>query len=237
MPTSVDLPSRYVAGLDRLHRARFDEAIEGVLKPGMSVLDAGSGRTPAVGPTRRPPRVHYVGFDIDKGELDAAPEMAYDERRVGDVTQFVPELAGRFDVVLSMFLLEHVRPLDAALENMRTYLKPGGVMIAQLAGGRSPAALLNRAIPHGAARVALRLVDGLRRSSSQGAFPSEYDRCTYHELAAMMRRWTSAEITPQHTGAIYFSFSSIVLKAYLALEQQTLRRPDGATWYLIVATR
>lgn len=237
MAATVELPPRYVAGLDRLHRFRFDEAVEGVLQPGMAVLDAGSGRTPAVGPSRRPREVHYVGFDIDEGELDAAPETAYDERHVGDVTRFVPELADRFDVVLSMFLLEHVRPLDAALDNMRQYLKPGGVMIAQLAGGRSPAALLNRAIPHQAARVALRLIDGLRRSSSQGAFPSEYDRCTYHQIAAMMDGWSSITITPQHTGAIYFSFSPVVLKAYLALEQQTLHRVDGATWYLIVATR
>ena len=104
------------------------------MRPGMSVLDLGSGKMPALNPDCRPAGLNYVGLDITAGELARAPSGSYDETVVSDVLEFRPELEGRFDLALSLFLFEHVEPLNAAIENVRRYLRPGGRLIAQLAG-------------------------------------------------------------------------------------------------------
>src|ERR671915_321180 len=67
-------------------------------------------------------------------------------------------------------VLDHVRPLDKALENMRRYLEPGGGMVSRLSGGRSVSALLNRAVPH---RAAIWLETTLRGRDPQSIFPAQ----------------------------------------------------------------
>ena len=58
--------------------------------------------------------------------MEHAPEGSYDEMFVGDITKRVAELEGRFDLIICFQVLEHVKPLDDAIENLRCYLRPGG---------------------------------------------------------------------------------------------------------------
>ncbi len=104
-----------------------------VLEPGVRILDVGAGHSPTLATEERPEGCHYVGLDISRGELEAAPSGAYDELLAHDITKpLAPEEP--FDVVLSWQVFEHLRPLDAAVENLRQALRPGGTLIAQLSG-------------------------------------------------------------------------------------------------------
>ena len=234
--STAGLPSRYETRLDRIWRYAFDQKIEEVMRPGVAVLDAGSGRAPAISRGARPADCFYVGLDISSSELEHAGPDAYDETWGRDLTVLEPALEERFDFVISLFLLEHVRPIDAAIENMRLYLKPGGALIAQFAGGRSISGWLNRLLPHRAATELVRHLTVNR--SSENIFPAHYDRCYPSALLPTMAAWSSVDFTPQYTGAThYFDFSDVARRLYLGIENQTLNRPDAATWYLITAVR
>ena len=120
---------------------------------------------------------------------------------------------------------------------MRSYLRPGGRLVAQLAGGRSIPGLLNRAIPHAAAtQLVTRLSFG--RYSTDTVFPAHYDRCHWSGLQAAFGGWNDVAITPQFTGAQYFSFARPVLVPYLLAEEAMCRRRmvERAVWYLVTAT-
>lgn len=230
------LPPRYSTSFDDLWRWEFDHAVAAILRPGMSVLDVGSGRRPAIAPSRRCPGVRYVGLDISGDELAAAPPGSYDEMVRADITTLTPALLGRFDLVVSLFLLEHVHPIDSALRNMRRYLRPDGLMVAQLGGGRSVRGMVNRTVSRA---LAVRLVHRLAPRSRKSLPASPYHRCTYHELEEMLDEWRDVDITPLFTGAQDFRRLGPLYAAYLGYEEWTFRRGrvDAAAWYLVRARR
>jgi SAM-dependent methyltransferase len=228
------LPSRY----DRDFWDRpFRRELERILQPGLRILDVGSGARPAIAPEDRPPDCIYVGLDISAQELARAAPGSYDEAIVADVVAHRPELDARFDLVVSWFVLEHVKPIDAALDNMRRYLGPGGWLLAQLAGGRSPSGLANRAIPHSLAKV---LLERLLGQDPRRVFPAHYDRCHRSALIELLSGdWEQKEVRALHTGAFYARFSRLLTGLFVAYEEWVCRHrwDDLATYYLLVARR
>lgn len=204
------------------------------LVPGVRILDVGSGRKPALAPERRPEGCFYAGLDLSRAELQSAPEGSYDAMIEGDATRPLSQLHDRFDLILSWQVLEHVKPLDAALEHLRSYLRPGGRMVAQLSGGFSVFGLINRAIPPPVAVWTLRNLIG---RDPETVFPAYYDRCYYKPLVEMLEPWSRAEVYPLFRGAIYFRFSHAIQAAYLVYENWAVRgeRRNSATHYLLVA--
>ena len=158
-----EIPERYKTPLDAWFRGRLSAA----LQPGATVLDVGAGRRPSVAPDERPPGCTWVGLDISGGELAKSPRGGYDEIHVADITDHVGELDGRFDLVVSFQVLEHVRSLDEAIANIHRYLKPGGRMVVQFSGAFSPFAVANRLLPHSAARFLVTHLPGTRRTAGR----------------------------------------------------------------------
>jgi len=177
-----------------------------------------------------------VGLDISKDELLAAPAGSYDEIVAANVAHFSPELEGRFDLAVSWQVLEHVKPLDLAFENLRQYLRPGGRLVAQFSGTFSVFGLLNKSLPRPASEWILRTFLGRSRES---IFPAPYHRCWYNALRQIGASWTSFEITPLYLGAIYFPFSRSLQGAYIAYEEwaERQRHWNLAGYYRVVATR
>jgi SAM-dependent methyltransferase len=226
-----ELPERYVP---EFWLRPFHERVEASLRPGQAILDVGSGRAPTVVPADRPPGVRYVGLDISSAELAAAGEGAYDERVVSDVSRAIPDLAGRFDLVLSYQVFEHVKPLPAALDHVHSYLKPGGVMLAQLSGAFSLFGLLNRVVPE---KVGKKAMDRLLNRDPDSVFPAFYDHSWHTALARALAPWESAEIIPLYTGAGYLAFARPLQALYLGFEELACRRDwrNLASYYIIVA--
>jgi SAM-dependent methyltransferase len=200
------------------------------------VLDVGAGARPAFGPESRPAGVHYVGIDVSAAELGRAELTAYDETRVSDVLEFIGEWESRFDLIVSWQTLEHVKPLAVAVENLRRYLRPGGLLVAHLSGSRAAYAVASRLLPHTAAQwVSARLLG----RDPDTMFPTHYDRCHYQALLELLSPWREVEVVPRYAGADYFSFSRRLRSLYLLYENWAFRhdRRSLATHYLISARR
>lgn len=216
--------------------APFRAALQAELRPGCVVIDVGGGRNPAISRSDLPADGTYIGIDLSERELAAAPIGSYDRAIGADVTKPQPELEGTADLVVSWQVLEHVAPLDDAIANIHSYLRPGGLFVAQLSGGRSAFALINRLIPHGLAKIAMAR---LLHRDPETVFPAPYDRCTYSALSRTLEGWSEVRITPRYRGATYFSFLPPLQILYLRLEDLMARgqHKDLATHYLVEARR
>lgn len=225
------LPSRYDHRLQDVFLAHVDS----VMRPGIRILDIGSGRAPTIPPSDRPPGCRYVGTDIDAAELAAAPAGSYDLAIAADATQPLP-VDERFDLILSWQVLEHVDSMASTLEAFHGALADGGTLLAQLSGSRAAFAVLARALPH---RARVLIMSRLLGHAEEEKFPTRYDACTDKELRALLGSWSTVEIVPFYRGGSYFLFSGALLKGYLAYENAVARRQlrGLATHYLVVATR
>lgn len=231
---SVDrglLPARYGYAMQDVFR-RHAAAL---LEPGIAILDVGSGRNPSIAPEHRPPGCRYVGLDISAAELRSAPAGAYDRTIAHDVTRPLPA-AEQFDLLLSWQVLEHVRPLAGALDNLRAALRPGGTMLAQLSGSFAAFSLLAHVIPHRARVWAMARFLG---HAEEEKFPTHYDHCWATALERMCASWSSVTLIPFYRGAVYFSMWRPLQLAYLGYESAISARQvrNLATHYLLIARR
>jgi cyclopropane fatty-acyl-phospholipid synthase-like methyltransferase len=226
------LPARYGESI----QDRFHLLASPALKPGVRILDVGSGRDPTFQRAALPPNARYVGLDVSHSELLQAPDGAYSDVVVNDVGERMAELEGGFDVIVSWQVLEHVASLKAALDNMRAYLRPGGLLVAEFSGSYSAFALGNRLLP---ARLGQQVAGRLLRVDEEDVFPAHYDRCSHHGVTRLMTDWTRHELTPYFRGAVYFRRMPPLLKAYLSYENWIERHgcADLATHYLLVAEK
>lgn len=225
------LPQRYGFAMQDV----FLENVRPLLKPGVAILDVGAGRSPTIAREHRPSGCRYVGLDVSEDELRNAAPGAYDRTIAHDITK--PLAADEaFDLVLSWQVLEHVKPLDQALDNLRAVLHPGGTMLAQLSGSFSAFALLARAVPH---RLRVWALARYLGHPEEEKFPTHYDHCYARALERMLAPWTSVTLHPFYRGAVYFGMWRPLQRAYLGYESLIARRDvrNLATHYLIVATR
>lgn len=226
------LPERYA----ERWRAPFFERVEPAIVPGMTILDVGSGRTPTIPADQRPANSHYVGLDISATELNAALMGSYDETLVGDLTKRESLLEDRFDLIVSWQVLEHVESLKSTLDNLHSYLRPGGRLVAQLSGSFAAFALISRVVPY---RVSVRLMECLLGISPETRFQTQFDRCYYGALKRLLSGWQCHEIVPRYRAGRYFAFSNSLLRMYLAYENWLARtgRLNLATHYIIVGVK
>jgi 2-polyprenyl-6-hydroxyphenyl methylase/3-demethylubiquinone-9 3-methyltransferase len=229
---SARIPSRY-----EYHPAdQFADAIRPRLRPGIAILDVGSGRRPAIDPAARPAGSRYVGLDISASELSRAADDAYTETVVADVSTALPQLDRRFDLLVSWQVLEHVASTERALANMHRYLRPGGALVAVLSGRFAVYGVVNRLVPDRLARWSLRTFLGRDPAS---VYTAHYDRCDHRGLTELLASWRTAQVTPIYQGGAYLNFAKPVRAAYLSYESWAVRsgRTNLATHYLVVAER
>jgi SAM-dependent methyltransferase len=225
------LPARYGYRLQDV----FLEHLTPLLRPDIAVFDVGAGRSPTLPLLGRPAGCRYVGLDVSADELAAAPAGAYDETIAADVTAPFA-LSEPVDLALSWQVLEHVKPIDRAFENLHDSLRPDGTLLAMLSGGRAVFAVLARLMPHA---VRSQIMVRLLHHEADEKFPTAYDRCTAGALEGMLARWSDVQVIPFYRGATYFNMSRTLQRAYLVYENELERRAwrDFATHYLVVATR
>jgi SAM-dependent methyltransferase len=217
-------------------RSRFYAAIRAELRPGIRILDLGSGRLPTIPREWLPPDASYVGLDVSRHELESAPAGGYDEVVVADIQADVPALHDSVDLAVSWQMLEHVRLMAPAVANVRAYLRDGGLFVATLSGGWSLFAIANRLVPHRIARAALHRLLGRDPAT---VFPAPYDSCTASALRRHLAGWSEVNVVPIYQGAMYFGFFQPLQALYLAFEDAIARgnHEDLATHYLVIARK
>jgi ubiquinone/menaquinone biosynthesis C-methylase UbiE len=118
----------------RVNRARFIVDHLG-LEPGMKALDAGCGPGRVTVPLARAvgPEGEVVALDVQEGMLARAREKV-DEAGLGNVRYLHSELGGgdlpanAFDRAVLVSVLGEIPDQSAALEELYSALKPGGVL-------------------------------------------------------------------------------------------------------------
>lgn len=113
----------------------------------LRILEAGCGREWLF----RMDDVDYelTGIDLDGAALEARKRDRRDLHHgiVGDLRTVDLE-PGRYDIIYSAFVLEHVEGAGRVLENFVRWLKPGGIVIVRVPDLNSAQAFIARLTPH-----------------------------------------------------------------------------------------
>ncbi len=179
------------------------ELLPAFLKPGLRVVDVGSGRYPQVSPDLKASLgLTVTGLDLSAEELAAAPAGAYDEAIAADATRF--QGRGDADLVISHCCFEHLPDTEGGFKTVASMLKPGGQAVIYNPSRAALFAKFNLLIPEGVKRWFLaRLPDG----GGHGGWPAVYDRATpkqfeilaYRaglEVVTVHRYWISGYLMP-----------------------------------------
>jgi len=214
----------------------LDRHLRALLVPGTRVLDVGSGRSPHIPVAGRSPGIHYAGLDVSEAELQAAPSGSYDETIIADIASYRSDLVERFDVITCFDVLEHVRSLDRAIENMRTYLCPGGRLVTGFSGRFSAFGLLNQVVPQ---RIGVAAMQRLFGRDPATVFPAHYNQCWYRAVERLLCPWSGYTITPVYWAGGYFRFLRPLQAVYIGYEEWAVcgRHRNLASHYIIEAIR
>ena len=193
-----------------------------------SIADIGGGARPLLTlPFIRAQGIHHCLIDISERELAKAP--AHYRKVQADICtppeRFAQAIAdaGRFDLVFSHNLLEHLRDPLAAHRNILQLLQPGGVAVHFYPSPNNLPLTLNRLLPEAASRALLRLAQPQRRlDADQCKFPAYYVMCGNSSPAIERGLDSLGYEVLQHTAYIGHEYYDAFPR--LALAERRLRR-------------
>lgn len=140
-----------------------------------SVCDVGGGRNPTFSAEYVSRHgFEYALLDIDPAELGRARDSV--DKHVGDIASPTFEPPGRYDLVISRMLAEHVGDGQRFHRNVYRLLSPGGIAVHFFPTLFSTPFVVNRLMPERLADVVLDVV-APRDRSLQGKFPARYSWC------------------------------------------------------------
>ncbi|MGL5362222.1 MAG: class I SAM-dependent methyltransferase [Bosea sp. (in: a-proteobacteria)] len=142
--------------------------------------EIGGGRNPLF----QPGQADRMGFEMTVNDI-AASELALAPKGVrtacfdiaGDMSE-VDATPGRYDMMFSRMVFEHVHDVPRAWANIHSLLAPGGVALAFFPTLWAPVFALNHALPEKASRAILHALFPVRRDDGNcPKFPAFYDSC------------------------------------------------------------
>jgi SAM-dependent methyltransferase len=169
--------------LDAMHG--YDDTLRSLVGryPDADILELGGGRRPSFRLEDMPSNLKsYTVNDISEAELSLVPG-GYD-KACFDVGGDASAFEGRYDVVFSRFLAEHVRDGRALHRNVYKVLKPGGVAFHLIPTLFALPFVINRLLPERIGQKMLDIFSSRREISPK--FPAYYSRC-YGDTAGMRR--------------------------------------------------
>jgi SAM-dependent methyltransferase len=110
--------------------------------PAFAILEAGCGR---LSHWEYPPQATVTGLDISAEQL--AQNTRVDEKIEGDVQTWFTDR--QWDVVASVYVLEHLADPRRALANMLAWTRPGGLLILAVPNALSLKGLVTKWTPFG----------------------------------------------------------------------------------------
>ena len=180
-PSRVDsLRQRFYPALEQRDTVSgFSRRLEDLVGPGLDVLDLGAGAGDRNAYALKGKARRVVGVDADP-RVGRNPLL--DAGLRGDIAA-LPFRDGSFDVVFSIYVLEHVeRPQRLASEIARV-LRPGGVFLSLTPNLVHYVALISRFTPTGFHRW----INERRGRPAEDTFPTRYQLNTRSSLARHFR--------------------------------------------------
>ena len=182
-PTAAPTPEALKVIRDMLPDNHRDSAyrrykdIVTALAANRRLLEIGAGRRPLLTAEEIAQQaIRYTANDIVAGELERIPFPV--DKAVFDSCGEVPAgLAGRFDVICSKMVQEHVSDGRRFYSNIRRLLSDGGVALNFHPTLYSPPFLINRAFPEQVTRTVLQFFKPERGSDGAPKFPATYELC------------------------------------------------------------
>jgi len=153
----------------------YDDALRSIVAqyPDAAILELGGGRRPSFQLSELPDNLKsYTVNDISDEELSLVPE-GYDTACF-DVAGDASGFEGRYDVVFSRFLAEHVRDGRAMHRNIYKVLKPGGVAFHLIPTLYALPFVINRLLPE---RIGEKVLALNPRREISPKFPAFYSWC------------------------------------------------------------
>jgi SAM-dependent methyltransferase len=175
--TSLREQKSHLWALDNYHSTVTALIQEGGYR---SILEIGGGRSPSLGQQE----IDALGFaytvnDISARELSLAPSWV--SKALFDVqTNDIGDLEGhigRYDLIFSNMVFEHVASFDRAYRNVFRLLAEGGVGIALHPVLFAAPFIVNHLLPDKLSRKLLRTIDPNRVDTGIPKFPAFYDGC------------------------------------------------------------
>src|SRR5215471_8873957 len=142
----------------------------------LEILEAGCGRE---WPLKLDGvRYRLTGIDLDKAALESRVRDVGDlhEAIVGDLAKPNTIPRNRYDVIYSSFVLEHIKDAEAALQNMVSGLKRGGLLLLHFPDRSSVYGWTARSTPFSMHVGYYRFVLGIETAGQPGFHPYP----TYH---------------------------------------------------------
>ncbi len=160
---------------------QLEAMVRNHITPGSRVLDLGCGRGGLVGLIWRDVR---LGAGIDPDLASLAEHRAAGMPVVRGLGERLPFVDGSFDLVVCLWVLEHLKEPAATLREVRRVLKPGGHLVFVTPNLRNPLMLVNRI---GKALPALqrRLVPRIYGRKEADTFPVQYRANTVEAIRAL----------------------------------------------------
>lgn len=145
MADSVNNPGQAYAGKSGQYFANARKEVAPLLQQAGArrVLELGCGSGATLAWLKQQALLDYaVGIELFADAASLAQEHL-DKVIVGDIESMRPDLAaGEFDAILCLDVLEHLRDPWRVVQEIQTWLKPGGLLIASIPNVRNWHALL-----------------------------------------------------------------------------------------------
>ena len=220
------------------------EVVPPLIQNDSRICDVGGGKRPFVGlEVPKQKGHHIIGIDIDKTELDAAPQGVYDKVIVSDIgaTILPPEVtkkAVKADLIICEAVLEHVADNAQAVRNIAGLADDGGKIALFIPSRNALFAIVNRYLPEKLKRAILFTI--FPETAHAQGFPAFYDHCTPRE---MRRLFEANGVRVDTLKCYYFStYFSFFLPAHMfwrlfQLISYVFLRENAAESFSIVGTK
>jgi 2-polyprenyl-6-hydroxyphenyl methylase/3-demethylubiquinone-9 3-methyltransferase len=181
------------------------------LKQNLTIYDVGGGKRPYISlKQKKDLNATIIGLDIDREELDKAPDGSYDRTICADIAKF--EGNRDADLLICQAVLEHVADVESAFSSISSILKPGGLALIFVPSKNAVFARLNIILPQEVKKTILYTIYP-KMSQGQG-FPSYYNKCTPKEFKQLARE---NDCDPIEENYYYMSsYFSFFFPAYFA---------------------
>ena len=174
------------------------------LQPNLTIYDVGGGKRPYINAEQKKAfNATVIGLDIDRDELDRAPEGLYDRTICADIAKF--EGNQDADLLICKAVLEHVEDVEGAFNSIASILKPGGLALIFVPSKNAIFARLNVVLPQKMKKTILHTI--FPKTVGVQGFPSYYNQCTPRDFKQLAKNnYLSVEEEYYHYISDYFSF-------------------------------